>query len=646
MAGSGSSEVRTPIFSDENYEFWRIRMTTIFKSHGLWKLVEKGISISDSKKKVERGSEEEVDEKTTAVYMRDAKAPGIIQTAVSDQIVPRIANAETAKMAWDLLYGEYHGGEVVAILKSQEQRFDLHNVDTTERAFAYLSVNSKGQQSKNHSKSQKNWNPKGKPWESKRKPQQNNYAPNHRFGSPQQTTQDAAKQQCKVQMPIGNLVDVVGIGSLVIETSASKKYIREVMFLPGLKENLLNVGQMNEHGYHLLFGGGMCRIFDGPSLDKLVIKVKMKNNRCYPLSLMQNYQIASRASVTECTWIWHKRLGHLNLRSLKQLRDQSMVHDLPYLEEINGVCEGCQLSKQHRDWFPKRQAWRARNPLKLIHIDLCGPMHTESIAGNIYFMLLIDDCTRMTWVYFLRYKLDAITCFRKFKNMVELQSGFKVKCVRSDRGGEFTSSEFSKLCEEGGIQRQLTTTYTPQPNGVVETKNRTVVEMAKAMLHEKNITPFHEKHIVVENQGYRVFDPFTKKLILSRDVVFDESMTWNWKAQTEIPTTVTNTQDQSKNEIDSSLHEVTEVDNNCASPCSSSQAEEQERNIHETAEITKPYDHTPVKWRSLNDILAQCNLCIVEPEKYEEVAQDQSWIKAMEDELSMIEKNGTCEQTK
>ncbi|KAI5334567.1 hypothetical protein L3X38_024700 [Prunus dulcis] len=177
--------------------------------------------------------------------MQDAKALGIIQTAVSDQIFPRIANAGTAKMAWDLLYGEYHGGdqkvlislskpydpiclvientksletvelqEVVAILKSQEQRFDLHNVDTTERAFASLSVNSKGQQSKNHSKSlyvnskgqqsknhsksQKNWNPKGKPWESKGKPQQNNYAPNHSFGSPQQTTQDAAKPQCKV----------------------------------------------------------------------------------------------------------------------------------------------------------------------------------------------------------------------------------------------------------------------------------------------------------------------------------------------------------------------------------------------------------------------------------------------------------------
>ena len=89
----------------------------------------------------------------------------------------------------------------------------------------------------------------------------------------------------------------------------------------------------------------------------------------------------------------------------------------------------------------------------------------------------------MVWVYFLRYKSDALNCFRKFKSMVELQSGHKVKCLRSDRGGEFTSCEFNKLCEVEGIQRQLSMAYTPQQNGVVERKNRTVVEMAKAMLH-------------------------------------------------------------------------------------------------------------------------------------------------------------------
>ncbi|CAL8152240.1 unnamed protein product [Prunus armeniaca] len=265
MAGSGSSEARIPIFSGENYEFWRIKMVTIFKSYGLWSLVEKGFSIPDSKKKKvsEDISEEEVDEKTAAILMKDAKAFGIIQNAVSDQIFPRIAHADSVKMAWELLYAEYHGGEhvrsvklqnlrrefeytrmrdneslsdyltrlnelinqmktfgealsnerlvqkvlislskkydpiclvientktletvelqeVIAILKSKEQRLEMHSVDTVEKAFASFTVNSKGQNKNasqsSSSKSQRNWNSKGKSWESKDKSQQNNYS--------------------------------------------------------------------------------------------------------------------------------------------------------------------------------------------------------------------------------------------------------------------------------------------------------------------------------------------------------------------------------------------------------------------------------------------------------------------------------------
>ncbi|KAM0997729.1 hypothetical protein ACFX2C_007581 [Malus domestica] len=161
----------------------------------------------------------------------------------------------------------------------------------------------------------------------------------------------------KVQMPTGALVNVTGMGSLEIDTNKGKKYIREVMHLPGLKENLLSVGQMDEHGYYLLFGGGICSIFDGPSLDNLVIKVKKKENRCYPLSLWKNSQLVLKASIdASSTWIWHKRLGHLNLRSFKQLRENEMVHGLPHLENIDGVCNGCQFGKQHRDWFPKEKA--------------------------------------------------------------------------------------------------------------------------------------------------------------------------------------------------------------------------------------------------------------------------------------------------
>ena len=220
------------------------------------------------------------------------------------------------------------------------------------------------------------------------------------------------------------------------------------------------------------------------------MKVKKKVNRCYPLVLLSENQVVLKASVTHSTEIWHRRLGHLHFAGLKQLRDNEMVHGLPQLDDCNGVCEGCQFGKQHREEFPRNQVHRATAPLELIHVDMCGPMRNDSIAGNKYFMLLIDDLTRMTWVYFLRYKSNAFSCFKKFKAMAELQSGFKIKCLRSDRGGEFKSSEFDQLCENEGIQRQLTLAYTPQQNGVVERKNRTVIEMAKSMLHEKGMPYF------------------------------------------------------------------------------------------------------------------------------------------------------------
>lgn len=78
-------------------------------------------------------------------------------------------------------------------------------------------------------------------------------------------------------------------------------------------------------------------------------------------------------------------------------------------------------------------------------------MQTESISGNRYFLLFTDDCTSMTWVYFLRNKSSAFECFKKFKSITDLQCGYKVKCISSDRGGEFLSNEFDKYCNELGI---------------------------------------------------------------------------------------------------------------------------------------------------------------------------------------------------
>ncbi|CAL9013344.1 unnamed protein product [Prunus brigantina] len=484
----------------------------------------------------------------------------------------------------------------------------------------------------------------------------------------------------KVKMGTGEVVPVAGKGTLVIKTKLGKKHIYEVMLVSGLEENLLSVGQMMEHGYHLVFGGNMVSVYDNQSLENLIVKVQMTNNRCFPLTMMPASELVLKASVTYCFQTWHKRLGHLNERSIKLLENQGMVHGLPHLEQMSVVCDGCMQGKQHRDSFPLESTWRASKPLELVHTDICGPMKTESLSGNRYFLLFTDDYTRMSWVYFIRNKSSALECFMKFKAMTELQSGFKIKSLRSDRGGEFLSGEFNRFCEESGIQRQLTVAYYPQQNGVAESKNRTIVEMAKSMLHEKaipyefwaeavntavyllnrcptkalnKITPFEAytgrkpgiahlkifgspchvlipsalRHKLEENshkcifvgyglceKGYRLFDPSTRKVILSRDVKFDEKGLWKWENTREGEMTVlvpTENQDcaQSSN-VDTPLQIDEET----------SLQEEPSQSLDTQSQIEKE--------TTLEDEEIEADL-------------DESWRNAMKAELDMIEKNNT-----
>jgi transposase InsO family protein len=102
-------------------------------------------------------------------------------------------------------------------------------------------------------------------------------------------------------------------------------------------------------------------------------------------------------------------------------------------------------------------------------------------------MLLVDDCTRWTTMYMLKTKDQAVDAFIKFRTEAENITGQHIKILRSDRGGEFLASSFQKVCEEAGIKHQFTAPYTPQQNGVVERKNRSVMEMARSLLKSMEI---------------------------------------------------------------------------------------------------------------------------------------------------------------
>ena len=103
-----------------------------------------------------------------------------------------------------------------------------------------------------------------------------------------------------------------------------------------------------------------------------------------------------------------------------------------------------------------------------MHTDLCGPTKTSSLNGEKYFMLFVHDYSRMVWVNFLKHKSEAFERFKIFRKMVEREIDLKLKCLRSDRGGEFISQEFIEYYEKCGIKRHYSTTCTPQQNGLVE----------------------------------------------------------------------------------------------------------------------------------------------------------------------------------
>ena len=122
-----------------------------------------------------------------------------------------------------------------------------------------------------------------------------------------------------------------------------------------------------------------------------------------------------------------------------------------------------------------------------MHSDVCGPINPVTLGGSRYFLTFTDDHSGKTWVYMLKEKKEVLSKFKEFKDLVERQSCCKIKCLRTDRGGEYISNEFESFCRNNGILHQFTMPYTPQQNGVSERKNRTILNMVRCMLKERKI---------------------------------------------------------------------------------------------------------------------------------------------------------------
>jgi transposase InsO family protein len=137
-----------------------------------------------------------------------------------------------------------------------------------------------------------------------------------------------------------------------------------------------------------------------------------------------------------------------------------MVTGLPeFGVEHQGVCRGCALGKNAKDAFPSNDS-RSKEILGLVHSNVCGPMSVPSSIGYRYYVTFIDDYSRRTWnIFFMKTKDEVFNRFREFRALVENQTWKKIKILRSDNGGEYTSNEFRDFCKEAGIKREMTVPF-------------------------------------------------------------------------------------------------------------------------------------------------------------------------------------------
>ena len=150
----------------------------------------------------------------------------------------------------------------------------------------------------------------------------------------------------------------------------------------------------------------------------------------------------------------------MNLCGLKLLHTNNMVKGFPLIEKTERVCEGFIFGRKHRENFLVRKSYRSWTPLEIVHYDIFWLMKTPSMGGCNYFLTFINDFTRKIWVYFLKHKSDAFGCFQQFKALMENQSGYKIKVLRRNRGGEYVLNEFLNLNKTHGIHKKFTMQYT------------------------------------------------------------------------------------------------------------------------------------------------------------------------------------------
>lgn len=488
--------------------------------------------------------------------------------------------------------------------------------------------------------------------------------------------------QGPIQVADGRTIKYIGKGDVrIMSVNNIPVTIKDVLYSPNINGNLLSVNQLTNRGLKVVFEGNMCEIMK----DTNTVGIGDKANGLYKLRLSENALMISCCYKNNCIHKWHKCFGHRDMNAIRKLQSDNLVTDLEIDScDGTSACETCLEGKMTRLPYPKKSLSTTRNVLDLIHTDLCGPFQTPTPRGNRYVLTLIDDYSRYTIIYLLQTKDQAAARIEDFILYAMNKFEKPPKIIRSDRGGEYTGKVNQDLLRKYGIEMQLTAPYSHQQNGVAERKNRTLMDSVRCMLIEsklsnkywgeaiwtanylqnrlpteaKELTPFElfndtkpkvshlhvfgEKCFVhvpdvnrrkldpksiprifvgYDSKAYRLLDPSTDKITISRDVKFTNKFFF------EI----------TKNENEEKL--ISEAELPILGNCEDLSDEDEE---FEPLDQPTRVSSRSNKGKPPERLIETCSFVTEEPRTYKEAIsspEKEKWIKAMKEEIESMSSN-------
>ncbi|GJW34295.1 putative ribonuclease H-like domain-containing protein [Tanacetum coccineum] len=314
--------------------------------------------------------------------------------------------------------------------------------------------------------------------------------------------------------------------------------------------NLFSISQICDKQHKVLFTETECLVvssdFKMPDENQILLKVPRHHNM-YSFDMKtptpaKGFACLIAKATSDESKLWHRRLGHINFKNLNKLVKGNLVRGLPSKVFKNDhTCVACHKGKQHRASCKAKLERLITEPLHTLHMDLFGPTSVKSINHASYCLVITDDCTRFSWVFFLASKDETSGILQTFIRQIENQLSHRVKIIRSDNGTEFKNRDMLEFCGNKGIKQEYSNARTPQQNGVAERMNKTLIEAARTMLADSLLpTTFWAEAVstacyifnrVIVNAGCGKFD-FLLYALTSNPTIYDSLVKQFWQTAT------------------------------------------------------------------------------------------------------------------